>query len=92
MFTKNDKQTAINNYEQNIKPFLSEKDNFTHFISFTISSEKQNKQLTCDKKTTLYIETIINELQKNGYEINDIKINNITFGFNTSIQVSIIYK
>ena len=93
MFTKNDKQTAINYYEKNIKPFLSEKDNFTHFITFTIDVTKQDRQFSYDRKTTLYVETIINELQKNEYEINDVKINIIKeLAFNTLIQVNILYK
>lgn len=93
IFTKGQKALAENIYEKSVKPFLKEKDGFTHVIMINSFSKLVNQNFGCEDKYTTQIDTILMGMQQEGYEIVDIKFNSLQGqglgklmeGFNTLI-------
>lgn len=81
-------------YEEDIKPRLVEKDGSVHIIMVNSFDKWTNELFGCDSKYTIQMEKIISSMQKDGYEIVDIKFitaNNEAFsslmkGFHTLIM------
>lgn len=95
MFTKGQKNEAGVIYND-MKKYLKEKDGLTHVVMINSFSKLLNQIFGCDDKYTTQIDEIVTCMQKDGYEIVDIKFNSIPGqgmskemeGFNTLI----IYK
>lgn len=76
MFTKGQKNVATGVY-LNYKNFMKEKDGFTHVVMFNSFSKLGNEIFTCEDKYTTQIDEILTLMQKDGYEILDVKVNTI---------------
>lgn len=93
IFTKGQKNIAENIYEKSIKPFLKERDGFTHVVMVNSFSKLFNQNFGCEDKYTTQIDTILTAMQQEGYEIVDVKFNSLmgqgaikdSTGFNTLI-------
>ena len=94
LFTKGQKKVAENIYEKEVKPMLKDKDGFTHVVMINSFSKFINQNFGCDSKYTTQIDEIISSMQRDGYEIIDIKfttlqgqgISGVNEGFNTLIM------
>lgn len=83
-------------YEQ-AKPMLRQHNGYTHVIVFNLHGAIADKLFGCDERVTTALNQIIVGMQKDGYEIIDIKMsvleNQGTFMENTEgYKVLIIYK
>ena len=72
LFDKNIEKSANNSYEE-IKKYLKPKDNKKHIIMVNTMSKSITNGWECENKYTLQIDTIIENMQDDGYEIIDIK-------------------
>lgn len=93
MFTKGQKNEAGVIYND-MKKYLKEKDGLTHVVMINSFSKLLNQIFGCEDKYTTQIDEIVTCMQKDGYEIVDIKFNSIPGqgmskemeGFNTLIM------
>lgn len=60
-------------YESEIKPLLHYKDGFTHVVMVNSFSKWINQVFGAESKYTRQIDEIVTSMQKDGYEIIDIK-------------------
>ena len=72
LFDKNIEKSSNNSYEE-IKKYLKPKDNKKHIIMVNTMSKSITNGWECENKYTLHIDTIIENMQNDGYEIIDIK-------------------
>lgn len=70
------KETATTVYDKS-KKFLKPKDGKKHVLMINSFSKAANQSFECESKYTTQIEEIISNMQKDGYEILDIKFNSI---------------
>lgn len=95
-FTKGQKTIAQNIYSKNIKPHLKEKDGLTHIVMVNSFSKWLNQSFDCEDKYTNQIDEILVAMQKDGYEIVDIKFNSLMnqglFGEMEGFHTLIVYK
>lgn len=77
LFNNVQKVTSVSIYESQIKPRLKEKDGFTHIIMVNSFSKWLNQNFGCEDKYTTQIDEILTAMQKDGYEILDVKFNSI---------------
>lgn len=75
--SKSRKQSGKDLYIKNIKPELVERDGNVHLIMIDSFSKYINGAFGVETKYTEQIGTIINELQKDGYEIVDVKFDSL---------------
>lgn len=76
-FNNVQKATSVSIYESQIKPRLKEKDGFTHIIMVNSFSKWLNQNFGCEDKYTTQIDEILTAMQKDEYEILDVKFNSI---------------
>ena len=62
-------------FKYRVKPYLKEKDGFTHVVMLDIIDYPTGGLLECQKECTRQLDEVIVDMQKEGYEIIDIKIN-----------------
>lgn len=74
LFTKTQKATAQSIYEREVKPFLKQRDGYTHVIMINSFGKWLNQNFGCENKYTTQIDEILVDMQKDGYEIVDIKL------------------
>lgn len=74
LFTKSQRNAAQSIFERKVKPFLKEKDGYTHVVMINSFSKFCNKNFDCEDKYTTQIDEILTNMQKLGYEIVDIKL------------------
>lgn len=74
MFTKNQQTSAQSIYNGYVRPFLKEKDGFTHVFMINSFSKWINQNFGLEDKYTTQIDEIVVDLQKDGYELVDIKL------------------
>lgn len=72
LFDKNYEKSADGLYED-VKKYLSPKDGKKHIVLINTMT-KVTREVGCENKYTLQVNSIIEEMQKEGYEILDIKI------------------
>ena len=77
LFNKSQKNIAKNVFEKEVKPFLKEKDGNVHVIMINSFSKWVNQVFGVDDKYTTQIDSIVTDMQKEGYEIIDVKVNSI---------------
>lgn len=63
-------------YEK-IKENLAEKDGLTHVIMINSFARELNDAFCCETKYTVQIDSILNQMQKDGYEILDVKFQSV---------------
>lgn len=94
LFDKNYKNTSDNTYEE-IRKYLKPKDNKKHVIMINSMSKAITTGWECENKCTIQIDTILENMQNEGYEIVDIKFDS-TYQQSISntflIRTLIIYK
>lgn len=92
MFSGYSKGAAQNVYTQ-MRPYLARKDGLVHVVMINSFSQLANQNFKCDEKYTTEIDFVVNCMQREGYEVLDIKFNSIPnqgmtgnrTGFNTLI-------
>lgn len=94
---KNNRENVSNSmYDNDVKPYLVEKDGLVHLIMVTSFSKLLNQQFDVEKKYTTQLDTILSRMQQDGYEIVDVKLNSMhnegITGQATQFQTTIIYK
>lgn len=94
---KNTRENVSNSvYDNDVKPYLVEKDGLVHLIMVTSFSKLLNQQFDVEKKYTTQLDTILTRMQQDGYEIVDVKLNSMhnegLTGQATQFQTTIIYK
>ncbi|MGO3731578.1 MAG: hypothetical protein ACTJHC_00220 [Vagococcus sp.] len=77
LFSNNQKIAASNIYEKEVKVNLHEKDGLTHVLMINSFSKWLNQNFGVDDKYTNQLNQIITNMQNDGYEIVDIKLNSI---------------
>lgn len=93
MFTGQQKAVAETIYQKS-KKFLKPRDGLIHVIMFNSFSKFANQAFECESKYTTQLDEIITGMQKDGYEIVDIKLGTLqnqglggqAEGFNTLIM------
>lgn len=94
--SKSRKQSSKDLYEKKIKPELFKKDGNIHLLMLNSFSKYLNELFGVETKYNEQIGTIVNELQKDGYEIVDIKFDSLknqgTFGEEEGFHTLIMYK
>lgn len=87
---------AVSIYEKQVEKYIKKKDGKIHTLMLVSFSKIANTGLSVEDKYTTQIEYIINQMQNDGYEIVDIKINVIaekaTFSSSDGFYTLIIYK
>ena len=73
VFSNSQKNSAVNIYQQT-KKFLKPKDGNKHVVMINSYSKFINQIFSCDDKYTIQIDEILTYMQKDGYEICDIKL------------------
>lgn len=73
LFDKNFEKSASELY-QDIKNYLKPKDGKKHIVLINTTTKMTTNGLECENKYTLQIDGIIEEMQKNNYEIIEVKI------------------
>lgn len=74
MFTNNQQATAQAVYERQVKPFLKERDGLIHVVMINSFSKWINQNFGIEDKYTTQLDEIIVDLQKDGYDLLDIKL------------------
>ncbi len=96
VFFKTRKQVAKSLYENDIKKNLRNKDGFKHLILINGQDAKSKKDFQCRERYTYYMDYIIGQMQREGYEIIDIQLNvNRNTGFFEEVEdmdTLIVYK
>lgn len=77
LFNNVQKATSVSIYESQIKPRLKDKDGLTHIVMVNSFSKWLNQNFGCEDKYTTQIDEILTAMQKDGYEILDVKFNSI---------------
>ncbi|WP_440897049.1 hypothetical protein ACS127_03385 [Amphibacillus sp. Q70] len=77
LFNKSQKKSAENIFEKEVKPLLHEKDGNVHVIMINSFSKWLNQNFGSDDKYTTQVDSILTEIQNEGYEIVDVKLNSI---------------
>ncbi|GAB6169684.1 hypothetical protein JCM1393_21440 [Clostridium carnis] len=95
-FNRAQKEAALSMYESQIKPRLKEKDGLVHILMVNSFSKWLNQGFGCEDKYTTQIDEVLTGLQKDGYEIIDVKFNSIQgqglTGQNEGFHTLITYK
>lgn len=93
IFDKNYEKASDNLY-QNIKQYLKPRNGIKHIIMLNTMSKSITNGLECENKYTIQINGIIEDMQNEGYEILDIKIESIQQSIANMflIRTLIIYK
>lgn len=73
LFDKNYEKSADELYED-VKKYLSPKDGKKHIVLLNTMTKVTTNGRECENKYTLQVNSIIEGMQKDGYEILDIKI------------------
>lgn len=92
LFSGSQKSQAQEVYSR-MRSYLSPKDGLVHIVMVNSFSKLGNQNFDCDSKYTTEINSLIVDMQRDGYEILDIKFNSIAgqgmsggrTGFNTII-------
>lgn len=77
MFSNGQKKAAENIYSKEVKPLLKEKDGLIHIVMINSFSKWLNQNFGVDDKYTNQIDLILADMQNDGYEVLDIKINSL---------------
>lgn len=77
IFSKAQKQVAESIYSKSVKPHLKEKDGLVHVVMVNSFSKLLNQNFGCEDKYTTQIDSILTDMQEEGYEIIDIKFNSL---------------
>lgn len=64
-------------YNNEVKPQLAEKDGNIHVVMINSFSKFANQSFGVESKYTEQIGSVVNDLQKDGYEIVDIKFDSL---------------
>ena len=79
-----------------MRPSLAAKDGFVHVVMVNSFSKLGNQNFDCDTKYTVEIDHVLQCMQRDGYQILDVKFNSITgqglSGNRTGFNTVIIYK
>ncbi len=73
LFDKNFEKST-NELYQDIKKYLSPKDGKKHVVLINTTSKLMTNGIECENKYTVQINSVIEEMQQEGYEILDIKL------------------
>lgn len=96
LFKNVNKNMSVNEYENKIKPTLAEKDGLVHVVMITSFSKFLNQNFGADDKYSSQLDHIITQMQKDGYEIVDMKLTSMNneglTGDSTQFQTMIMYK
>ena len=74
IFTKGQQSTAVTIYNGHVKPFLKPKDGYVHVFMINSFSKWINQNFGIEDKYTVQLDEIVVDLQKDGYELVDIKL------------------
>lgn len=77
LFNKGQKKSAENVFEKEVRPFLKERDGKVHVIMVNSFSKLINQVFGIDDKYTTQIDSILTDMQNEGYEIIDVKLNSV---------------
>lgn len=77
IFNKSQKITSEGVYENSIKPNLHRKDGNIHVCLVTSFSKFGNQSFSFENKYSTQIDNIVTNMQNDGYEIVDIKLNSV---------------
>lgn len=95
-FFQNAQQSQARGVYAEMQASLAPKDGLVHVVMVNSFSKLGNQNFGCDTKYTTEINSIITAMQRNGYEIVDIKFNSITgqgmTGNRTGFNTVILYK
>lgn len=95
IFTAVQEQMANETYEK-CKKYLRPKDGKVHVLMINSFSKLANQTFECENKYTTQLNTIVEGLQNDGYEVIDIKFNSLMnqgfTGQNEGFNTLIIYK
>lgn len=95
IFTSTQKSAASGVYSK-AKGYLKPKDGKKHVIMINSFSKLINQEFGCEDKYTTQIDTILTNMQNDGYEIIDIKFNSImnqgAFGVMEGFNTLITYR
>lgn len=82
-------------YEE-IVPYLHEKDGYRHILLLTGFAKMTSKPFECEEKFTLQLDDFITHMQKNDYELLDVKVspigNSNVLGTASGYSVCIVYR
>lgn len=73
LFDKNFEK-SVNELYQDIKKYLSPKDGKKHVVLINTTSKTLTNGMECDNKYTIQINGVIEEMQQEGYEILNIRM------------------
>lgn len=76
LFTGTQKSMSNSVYEQT-RQYIAPKDGNIHVLMVNSFSKLVNQVFSCEDKYTTQIDHIVTSLQKDGYEIVDIKFNSV---------------
>ena len=76
MFSESQENAALRVYEE-MKGHLKQRNGKLHVVMVNSFSKFLNQQFCCEDKYTTQIETILTFMQRDGYEIVDVKFNSI---------------
>ena len=94
LFDKNYEKSSDNLYAD-VEKYLKPRDGMKHIIMINTMTKSITNGLECDNKYTIQIDSIIEQMQKIGYDIIDVKIDNTSYqsmGNAYLIRTLIIYK
>ncbi|MCC5896027.1 MAG: hypothetical protein JJU16_11230 [Alkalibacterium sp.] len=95
-FFSSNQQSGAETVYSIMKESLSEKDGYTHVVMVNSFSKWLNQTFQCETKYTMQIDTILTLMQKDGYEILDVKFNSLMnqglFGDMEGFHTLITYK
>lgn len=96
ILSRSQETVSDNIFKKQVKPNLKERDGFKHIIMITSFSKWMNQSFGVETKYTTQIEHILNEMQKLGYEIDNIEHTTIKnqglFGDMEGFHTLITYK
>lgn len=93
IFDKNLEKSSENLYED-VKQYLKPKNGKKQVVLINVLSKMTTNGLECDNKYTLQISGVLDEMQNDGYEIVDVKIETLpsSVGSAALIRTLVIYK
>lgn len=62
-------------YMEEVKPYLLDKDGFTHVVMLNMITKYSPKDLRCDVEYTREVNTVLTNMQTDGYEIINVVTN-----------------
>lgn len=71
------KSVAESIYNKSVKPNLKQSDGLLHVVMINSFSKLANQLIGCEDKYTIQIDEILTDMQKDGYQIVDIKFNSL---------------